>query len=167
MSRNPALTLLCIDDEREVLDALLRDLRPLAAAFRLEGADSADDARPMVQDILAEGGQIALVFADHLMPGTTGVEFLIELHHQPATAATRKVLVTAQAGHQDTIQAINEAELDHYISKPWKPEELLAVARRQLVDYLLANVEDLLPYLKVLPSPRLLDAVRRRGLRED
>jgi response regulator RpfG family c-di-GMP phosphodiesterase len=72
------------------------------------------------------------------------------------------VLVTAQAGHQDTIKAVNQADLDHYIAKPWSVEDLLQVARKQLTDYVVGEQDNLLPYLQVLGSPRLMAAVQRK-----
>ncbi len=47
------------------------------------------------------------------------MDFLVELNGDPATRPIRKVLITGQAGLEDTIRAVNEADLDHYIAKPW------------------------------------------------
>lgn len=161
------IIILCVEDEREVLDALVRDLKPFTAAFAVEAAQSAGEALKVVDAALARGDQLGLVLADHVMPGMSGVDMLIRLNQQPATVNARKVLVTAQAGHQDTIRALNDANLDHYIPKPWSREELQSVVRRQLADYVIQNVDDLLPFMKVLDSPRLLEAIRKRGGRPD
>jgi two-component system chemotaxis response regulator CheY len=32
---------------------------------------------------------------------------------------TRKILLTGQANHADTIRAVNEAHIDNYFEKPW------------------------------------------------
>lgn len=162
-----SIIILCIEDERDVLDTLVRDLRPFEGAFRVEPTQSADEARRFVDAAPAAGDEIGLVLADHILPGTSGVEFLIELQHRPETSRTRKVLVTAQAGHQDTIQAVNEARLNHYIAKPWTREELHAVVRRQLEDYVLATQQNLLPFMQVLDSQRLLEAMRNRAVPAD
>ena len=74
------------------------------------------------------------------------------------------MLLTGQAGHEDTIRAINQADLDHYISKPWTPAELHAVVREQLTEYVLQNVEDVLPYVAMLDGARLLERVARDTL---
>ena len=66
------------------------------------------------------------------------------------TRAARRVLVTGQAGHEDTIRAINEAELDHYVAKPWDPEEFRAVVREQLTDFVLTKL-DVLTGLEQIP----------------
>jgi two-component system, OmpR family, phosphate regulon response regulator PhoB len=160
------LLILCIDDERAVLDAIIRDLEEFAHTFRVEPAENADDARSAVQQALDNGDHVALVLADHLMPGTSGVDFLIELNNDPRTVATRKVLVTAQAGLADTIKAVNDADLHHYIAKPWKREELHFVVRRQLTDYVIENVTDVLPFMSILDGPRLMETIRTRGPRK-
>ncbi len=150
------LVILCIEDEDEVRDAVVRDLELFEPTFLVEMAEDADDARQVVQEVAVMGDTVALVIADHRLPGMQGTDFLIELHEQPETEPARKVLLTGQAGHEDTIRAINEASLDHYISKPWTEEELHSVVREQLTEYVLANVADVLPYVATLDGPRLL-----------
>jgi len=153
------LVILCIEDEDEVRDAVVRDLEVFEPTFLVEMAEDADDARQVVQEIEAAGDEIALVIADHRLPGTQGTDFLIELHGKAETERARKVLLTGQAGHEDTIRAINQADLDHYISKPWTPEDLHSVVREQLTEYVLRNSEDVLPFVAVLDGARLLQRV--------
>ena len=154
-----SIVILCIEDEDEVRDAVVRDLEEFEPAFIVEMAEDADDARQVVQDVVAAGDRIALVIADHRLPGMQGTEFLIELHNDPAISSARKVLLTGQAGHDDTIRAINEASLDHYIGKPWTPSELHSVVRDQLTEFVLSEVEDVLPYVVILDGARLLERV--------
>jgi two-component system phosphate regulon response regulator PhoB len=159
--------ILCVEDEPGVLDAIVRDLAPLEDRFRVEAAESADLARPLVRGWLAAGHALALALCDHRMPGTSGTDFLIELNRDPATRATRKILLTAQAGHEDTIRAVNRADLDHYVAKPWRAEELRAVVKKHLTDYVLEAGLDPLPYLAVLDTPRLTAAIARGQLATD
>lgn len=158
-----AIVILCLEDESEVREAIVRDLEPFASTFQIEAAEDADDARQVVNDCLAEGKRVGLILCDHLLPGETGVDFLVELDRRKETAGTRKVLVTGQAGLEDTIKAVNEANLDHYIAKPWKVDNFREVVRAQLVEYVLAEEEDLLPYVNVLNDERLFEAMRDRG----
>jgi two-component system chemotaxis response regulator CheY len=157
------ITILVLEDEPEVRTAIARDLEPFADSFRVELADVADDARSVITETHETGGEVGLILCDHLLPGLRGTDFLIELDRDPATAPMRKVLITGQAGHEDTIRAINEGGLDHYIAKPWTVEDLHAVVRKQLTEYVLAEVEDLLPYVNILDGPRLLEAISERG----
>jgi len=160
------LAILCIDDEAEVRDALVRDLEPFSILCRIEVADDADDARDAAALCADAGDLVGLILCDHLMPGTLGADLLVEFKEDPRFAPARKVLVTGQAGLQDTIKAVNDADLHHYIAKPWTREGLHEVVRRYLTDYVIEECEDLLPFVSVLDGPRLLEAQKRRGQHE-
>ena len=157
------LAVLIVEDEPEVRDALRRDLDELTAVLRIETADDVDDARAVLDEFRADGDRLALVLADHRLPGTTGVDFLVELNADPATAATRKVLVTGQADQDDTIRAVNHAGLDHYVAKPWQPDHLVRVTVDTLTDFIIAEGIDPLPYVSSLDGPRLLEAYAGRA----
>lgn len=157
------LTILIVEDENEVRQAIGRDLAPFVGPFRLEYAEDAEDARLALADTQARGERVALVLCDHLLPGERGTDFLIALHGDSETRAIKKVLITGQAGHEDTIRAINEADLNHYIAKPWDPRDLQSVVRDLLTDWVLDEVKDVLPYVQVLDGPRLLDRMTKRA----
>jgi response regulator RpfG family c-di-GMP phosphodiesterase len=157
------LTILVLEDERPVREALVRDLAPLAATVRVEAAEDVLDAWQVVQEVDGDGDVLALVLADHRLPGDSGVDLLVAMLDDPRTAATRKVLVTGQADQQDTIRAVNEAGLDHYIAKPWDPDDLREVVRDQLTEFVLDERLDPLPHLRVLDSARVMEQLRERG----
>ena len=157
------VVILCLEDEPEVRDALLRDLAPFTSALRVESADSVDDARTVLQDCEQRGDPVGLILCDHLMPGTRGVDYLVELQKDPRYAATRKVLITGQAGLEDTVRAVNEAQLHHYLAKPWDAETLQAVVRDQLTQFVLETQDDLMPFVAVLDGPRLLERIASTG----
>lgn len=157
------LAVLIVEDEPEVRDAVRRDLAHLGGSLRIEAADDVADARDAIAELRDDGALLALVLADHRLPGTSGVDFLVELHADPETATAKKVLVTGQADHADTIRAINRADLDHYIAKPWDPVDLRAVVVRTVTDYVLEQGLDPLPYVRDLDGPRLLEAYARHG----
>lgn len=157
------LVVIVLEDEDEVRDAIVRDLSAFLRTVRIDEADTADDAEAALAEARASGDHVGLVLADHRLPGRDGVDLLVELHHDAATASIRKVLITGQADHSDTIRAINDAGLDWYIAKPWTPEELRAVVVRQLTDYVIDVGLDPLPYVSELDGPRLMDAYARRG----
>ena len=76
------------------------------------------------------------------------------------TQLTRKVLVTGQADLSDTVRAVNEAGLDQYVAKPWKPEELQDVVRTMLTDYVELAGIDPVPYLSALDSARAMELTK-------
>ncbi|MCI1661536.1 MAG: response regulator [Actinomyces sp.] len=157
------LTILVLEDEDDVRHEIERDLDPFASAVRIEAASDADDAWAAIEDVLADGDRLALVLADHRLPGRTGVDFLVEVARDPRTRGARTVLVTGQAGQADTVRALNDAGLDHYIAKPWDPRELAAVVRDQLTEYVLDQEADPLPVLPVLDEVRIMEALRHRS----
>lgn len=154
--------ILCVDDEREVLDALGADLKPFEkSGFVLEFASSVAEARDVVADL--EEDALALVLCDHLMPGTTGADFLVELFKNEGTKRTKKVLVTGQASLQDTVKAVNYAKLDHYVAKPWKGPELVKLVKDLLTDYVIAVDEEPQKFALALDFARIMEAAREKS----
>ena len=45
-------------------------------------------------------------------------------------------LLTGQAGLEAMVRAVNFAKLDYYIGKPWSQDELVAVVRNLLGEYI-------------------------------
>ena len=160
------IVILCVEDEAEVRDAIERDLAPFASAFRIEISGDAEDARDVLSRCEKSCDPVGLVICDHLLPGQRGVDFLVDITGEPEYRHTRKVLLTGQAGHQDTIRAINEARLNHYISKPWKAEYLRQVVREQLTEYVIQTQDDYTPYLRSLDAAKLREAMRERGMED-
>jgi response regulator RpfG family c-di-GMP phosphodiesterase len=161
------ITILCIEDEPEVLEVVLRDLKPFEQVFVLESAASVDEARRVLREVILPTGELGLAVCDHILPGEDGVSFLVELQQDPVTAKARKILLTAHAGLQATVEAVNRAGLNHYIAKPWKAEELVNVARKQLTDYVIETQTDLVRFLSVLDAERIGQQMRERPLPGD
>lgn len=155
------LTILVLEDEPEVRDAIERDLTEFARVVRVEPAEDVKDAWEVINEITADGDLLAVVLADHRMPGTTGVDFLVELVADKRAAFTRTVLLTGQADHQDTIKALNKAMLSHYLAKPWDRDELVGVVRTELTNFVEDTGIDPLPHLAVLDRARAMELVGR------
>lgn len=92
------LNLICVDDQREVLSAVLQDLEPLNKWLNIEDCESADEVLELMDELDADGEMIALIISDHVMPGKTGVELLTEISKDSRFVRTRKVLLTGP-GH--------------------------------------------------------------------
>lgn len=130
------LSVICVDDQREVLNSVVRDLQPLQEWITVEECESADEALEVIEEYDAQGHPPALIISDHLMPGKNGVQLLTELKEDRRFPHLKKVLLTGQATHHDTIEAINHAKIDFYFEKPWRGEKLRQVCQRLLTDYL-------------------------------
>ena len=154
------INIICVDDQQEVLDSVMRDLRPLASHVRLEEASSVADCMQLLEQIDDDGDHVALVISDQVMPGETGTELLGKVAADRRFAKTRKVLLTGQATHADTINAINDGHIDNYIEKPWQAEKLLAVVTRLLTLYVLDAGLDHNEYMPVLDPTTLFSKLR-------
>lgn len=150
--------ILCVDDEPEVLEAIERDLREFEDRFPIETAESAREAREVIARLREDGNQLGVIVCDHLMPEETGVSLLVSLEGEEAARFTRRILLTGQAGQDDTIEALNRGGLDYYIAKPWSGDGLRAVLRDQLTSYVLDAGLDPLPFLASLDAERLADS---------
>jgi len=114
--------LLTVDDDREVLRAIERDLRrKYASDYRVLRAESGEEAMGIVRELKVRNNAIALFLVDQRMPGLSGVEFLAQAGTLFPDA--KRVLLTAYADTDAAIAAINEAGVDHYLLKPWDPPE--------------------------------------------
>ncbi len=156
------LMILCIDDEREVLDSVVQDIDCFEDNFIIEAAQSVAEARSVIEDYRAQDVPLALVLCDHIMPEQTGISFLIELNEHEDTAKTRKVLLTGQAGLNDTVEAVNHSSLDFFIAKPWIGEDLRKTVKEQLTHYVITNEKDLMPWVKVLDTEKILNAISEK-----
>jgi two-component system phosphate regulon response regulator PhoB len=157
------ITILCLEDEADVRDAILRDLRPFESRFRIEAAGDAADAAALLGEITNDGDTLGLILCDHRLPGESGVDFLTKIHAIDEWRPAKKILLTGQAGHADTIRAINQAGLNHYLAKPWDPQELVRIVREQLTHYVIEAHLDPLPYLSTLDPTPLLESLRHSG----
>jgi class 3 adenylate cyclase/CheY-like chemotaxis protein len=101
--------ILVVDDE-EANRNLLRGI--LSRDYDVILACDAKDALRKA----SENESIAAIVCDHRMPGMTGVEFFCELHKQQHTAT--RIILTGYAELQSIINAINNADVYRYLTKP-------------------------------------------------
>ena len=154
------INIICVDDQQEVLDSVMRDLRPLGDLIHLEEASSAAECLDLVEQIDEDGDHIAVIISDQVMPGEQGTDLLRKITTDGRFNKTRKVLLTGQATHADTINAINEGGIDNYVEKPWQPEHLLNVVKRLLTLYILDSGIDYRPYMSILDNTTLFSKLR-------
>ncbi len=115
--------ILCVDDEMPALISLKDQLRrQLGRGYSIEIAQNAEEALEAFADIAEEDVDIPVVISDHIMPGMKGDELLIHIHQ--SAPETLKILLTGQADAEAVGKAVNEANLYHYIEKPWEEADL-------------------------------------------
>ncbi|MFY9549907.1 MAG: FAD-dependent oxidoreductase [Thermoanaerobaculia bacterium] len=114
--------LLVVDDDPQVLAAVRRDLRSrYREGYTIVSAGSGQEALTTARELKSRGDALAMVISDQRMPGMLGGELLARSREVYPLA--RRVLLTAYSDIDAAIRAINEAHLDHYLSKPWDPPE--------------------------------------------
>lgn len=134
--------IVCIDDQRQVLATLQKDLEVMEEHCLIHTCETASEAKDLLNDLYNDGEQIALLICDHIMPGKNGVDFLVDVHEDSRFPHIKKILLTGLASHQDTITAINEAHVDHYLEKPWNPNELIDTVKSLVAKFVSdANLE--------------------------
>lgn len=153
--------LICIDDEPDVLDAVVRDLAEFEDTFPIESAENAESARKLIDELITRGERIGIIYCDHVMPGENGVDLLVELNKMEVLKNTRKILLTGQAGLDATVIAVNDADLAHYVAKPWEKENLAKVTKAQLAYYFVDEGLDPQGCMEFLDPVIMAEAIRK------
>jgi two-component system response regulator HupR/HoxA len=122
-------TVLVVDDEPRVLDALEA---VLAAEFRVLRAGGGEAALDVLRS-----QEVAVILTDYRMPGMTGVELL--RHSQDLAPDALRIVLTAYTDVESLMDAVNTGHIYHFVSKPWDPNELTLVVRRAAERYALAR----------------------------
>ncbi len=154
------LHVICVDDQQEVLSAVAQDLGVLSKWLIIEECESADEALEVMEEIDDNGDFVAVVISDHVMPKKTGIELLSEISQDNRFLHTKKVLLTGQATHVDTITAINQARIESYFEKPWQTELLIENIRTLTSEYIFDKGLDHTPYQAELNQQVLLHRLR-------
>jgi response regulator RpfG family c-di-GMP phosphodiesterase len=118
-----AATILCVDDEPNILASLQRLFRK--HDFRVLCADGAAAGLAVL-----EQETIDVVMSDMRMPQCSGTEFLERVRERWPT--TMRLLLTGYADLGSIVGAINRGEIYRYITKPWNEEDILLIVRDAL-----------------------------------
>ncbi len=131
-------TILCVDDEEGVLHALRQQLTArFGHECEIATATSANEALELFDELERDGEHVAVIIADQIMPGMKGVELLELIDRRSPT--TTKILLTGQAGLEAVVAAINRANLNHYLPKPWDEASLRLAVENLLRQYRLTE----------------------------
>jgi len=149
------INIICVDDEREVLESVSRDLDYFSDIFNIEECESAFECLQLLEELDAQQEYVALIISDHIMPEKSGVELLTEVAKDNRFIGTKKLLLTGLATQADTIQAINNAKLDNFLEKVWDPKELLQMVKELITEYIVEKGIDYEDYIEKLDAPTL------------
>ncbi len=119
----PAATLLCVDDEPNILSALRRLFR--ARGYRVLTAESGAEGLQVL-----EQEAVDLVISDMRMPEMDGARFLAQVRQRWPDVL--RLLLTGYSDIQSTLDAINCGEIYRSITKPWDDNDIVLVVRHAL-----------------------------------
>lgn len=124
--------ILCVDDDRNILEGYRRTLRKDFNIFIAEGG---------VQALaeIAENGPFSVIVSDMRMPGMDGIQFLSRVK-EIAPQSTR-LMLTGNSDQQTAINAVSEGNIFRFLTKPCPPELLAQALNAGLEQYRLVTAE--------------------------
>lgn len=117
MDASARTKILCVDDEKAVLDGLSLHLRRRYDVFVAQSGASG-------LETLERDPSIAVVMSDMRMPGMDGAEFLSRA--RKILPNTVRVLLTGQADMSSAIAAVNEGQIFRFLTKPCPPAAVMS-----------------------------------------
>ena len=144
-----------LDDEPQILKALQRVLRP--HDWEVHAFSDVQEAL----DALTEH-EYAVIVSDFKMPHLDGITYLKFAKQRQPNAM--RILLTGHGDRQSMMQAINQAEVYRFISKPWEDFELEA-ALRGAIDLFLLRDENQRLLMQVRQQQSALDRQQQELLR--
>lgn len=111
--------LLIVDDEPNLLRAVEACLR--AEGYEVMTARSGQEALMRVAQKVPD-----IIISDIRMPGMDGYQLARQLRHSPRGALVPIIFLTAKEETTDRIEGFRSG-VDAYLTKPFEPEELVAV----------------------------------------
>ncbi|MEZ5537518.1 MAG: sigma-54 dependent transcriptional regulator [Thiolinea sp.] len=108
--------ILVVDDEPRALETLRRILDE---EFEVHTALNAAEARKVM-----EQEWIKVVLCDQRMPEMTGIELCAEIRER--WPETIRMIISGYTDPDDLIAAINDGGIYQFISKPWRPDEVIS-----------------------------------------
>lgn len=117
------MTVLCVDDESNILKSLKRLL--YKQNFTLLLAESGQQALELLGQ-----NDVHLVMSDMKMPQMSGAELLEKVAtHYPNTY---RILLTGYADVESTIDAVNKGKIHKYLQKPWDNDDIIEAVNEGL-----------------------------------
>ncbi|MBI3410181.1 MAG: response regulator [Planctomycetes bacterium] len=116
-------TVLFVDDDLGVLQALMRRLRK--EPYQIRTATSAEEAL-----VILSQARIDLVVSDLNMPGMGGMEFLSRVAKEYPQCV--RIMLTGQPSLTVAMSAINNGEVYRFLTKPYDSNALAGIIREAL-----------------------------------
>lgn len=144
----PPMTVLCVDDEVNILKSMKRLL--YKQDYQLLLADSGTKAL----ELMAEH-HVHLIISDMKMPLMSGAALLEQV--ASLYPETYRVLLTGYSDMESTIDAVNKGKIHRYLQKPWENQEVIDVIEEGLSNVKLKHENSKLQKLIKLQNSKLKD----------
>ncbi|MCS6789483.1 MAG: response regulator [Bacteroidia bacterium] len=127
----PKKRILCVDDEKVVLNTLMGQLyQTFGNKYLYESFTSAEEAEEFIDEVYAEGENVDLIICDWLMPRVKGDEFLVRVHRRFPEVAL--IMLSGQANPEAVERAQKDANILAFVAKPWDKEQLMQLIQKAL-----------------------------------
>ena len=146
MDGTPKHTILCVDDEKQILSSLKRLLRK--ENFDLFTATNGEDGFKIMAS-----RDIHLVISDHRMPDMSGISFLAKVREDYPDAV--RILLTGYTEIDSIKASINEGHIYKFLLKPWNDDDLKQEIRKALERYDLVRANESLNLMLVQKNKEL------------
>ncbi|HRH45201.1 MAG TPA: response regulator [Pyrinomonadaceae bacterium] len=124
--------ILCVDDDRNILEGYRRTLRK---DFNIHIAEGGAQALAEIN----ENGPFAVIVSDMRMPGMDGIQFLSRV--KEIAPESIRLMLTGNSDQQTAINAVNEGNIFRFLTKPCPPELLAKALTAGLEQYRLVTAE--------------------------
>jgi len=116
-------SILVVDDEPQILDALKRALR--RQKYNIHFANNGEEALEILKQ-----HEVALIMSDYMMPGLNGTELLTKAADiQPNTV---RIILSGHSDFQTVLQSIQHGIVHKFLAKPWVNEVLIEQINKAL-----------------------------------
>lgn len=118
--------ILVVDDEPDIVESLKDVLEAHLGTVKILTAESGKEGLALMKK-----ESVDLVISDFRMPGMDGLEFLTKCRE--ISPGVPRILITAYPELDAAVRAINEAQIQNFLTKPITPQALLEAVNAALL----------------------------------
>lgn len=126
MINKDKIAILCLDDERIILDSLkIQFEKEFKNNYLFEYAQEPEEAIEIIDELIKEKINLLLVISDYQMPSISGDLFVEILHAK--LPSVNIIMLTGQMPNDLKLKLLNKNIVLKVISKPWNENELISL----------------------------------------
>jgi CheY-like chemotaxis protein len=126
MINKDKIAILCLDDERIILDSLkIQFEKEFKNNYLFEYAQEPEEAIEIIDELIKEKINLLLVISDYQMPSISGDLFVEILHAK--LPSVNIIMLTGQMPNDLKLKLLNKNIVLKVISKPWNESELISL----------------------------------------